>query len=319
MSKNVDLFGNEVPEVPSERRYDAGDGKTIGRSSLRDAEEETQIAAMKNWFYANYEHPEENTPYIGSEGGYQFIHGGPFEAREVLEEEFSEVVPECVLEAVIEGLDDAEWAPKIEFDYDQYLLDSIIQYTQHYQDFAEAMSNTRYLAGLQIPSPQDQHFYRILFVSIINALEAYLSDNFISNVCGEKGHLRTFVETDELFSKREILIKEMFKRADGIQEEVKAHLLKLSWHRISHSRRMFRNTLHVLFPDDIKDVEAAVRVRHDIVHRGGKKKDGSHHQITKSDIDKTARAAEELVWFIEHQMNPEAVRLPEGADEHSAF
>lgn len=315
---NVDLFGNEIPPEPE---YDLANGERIKKSSLRNADRETQADAVEHWFYANYEDPAENTPYIGSEGGYQFIHGGPFDAREELENEFSGTVPDDVIEEVVRSAErfSLEWAPRIDFDYDEYLFDSIVQYTQHYQDFAEAISNTRYLAQVEVPNPQNQHFYRILFVSVINALEAYLSDNFISTVCGNKGRLRTFVETDRFFSKGEIPVKDMFKRAEGIGAEVKAYLLKLSWHRIADGKRMFHDTLRVLFPEDSGDIEGAIRVRHDIVHRGGKKKDGSYHQITKDDIDKTARAAEELVWFIERQMNPEAVRLPEGADEHSPF
>ena len=52
------------------------------------SEENTQVRTMVLWFLANYEDPVENTPYDSAEGGYQFIHGGPYEAREELRAQF---------------------------------------------------------------------------------------------------------------------------------------------------------------------------------------------------------------------------------------
>jgi hypothetical protein len=91
MGDDQDFFRNDIPSEPT---YDIGNAKTIDRSSLPNVDAQTQMAAMENWFWANYEDPAENTPYVGSEGGYQFIHGGPFNAREELEGEFANLVAE---------------------------------------------------------------------------------------------------------------------------------------------------------------------------------------------------------------------------------
>jgi hypothetical protein len=318
MNEELDLFGNPIQP---EKMYWVNPDKQISVPSLSKADRGIQVEALKTWFFANYEDPAENTPYDGGEGGYQFIHGGPFDAHEVLNNEFAGVVPEDVIDEVVESVEHyaIEWAPRIEYDYDEYLFDSIVQYTRHYQAFAEAISNTRLLAQQEIPIPQEQHFHRILFVSVISALETYLADNFVSLVCGNQGRLRKFVETDCYFNNRMIPLKDVFKRAEGIEKEVRAYLLKLSWHRISDVRRMFFDTLNVVFPPTLEDLESAIRVRHDIVHRGGRAKDGTWHETTKEKIDKVARDAEELVWEIEQQMNPEAVRLPEGSEDGSPF
>jgi hypothetical protein len=52
---------------------------------------------IKDWFLENYEDPAENTPYCSAEGGYIYIWGGPYEADDVITEEFSGVLPEEVL------------------------------------------------------------------------------------------------------------------------------------------------------------------------------------------------------------------------------
>jgi len=56
--------------------------------------------------------PEElDSPYISAEGGYQFTHGGPYDAREELEGKFPDAAPED-LERAVELLDETctEWS-----------------------------------------------------------------------------------------------------------------------------------------------------------------------------------------------------------------
>jgi hypothetical protein len=312
---DADLLGNTIPP---EKTYWIDPDKQVSASSLRSSDRETQIEAMKLWFYARYEDPAENTPYIGSEGGYQFIHGGPYDPREALQDEFSGIVPDDVIEELTEEFEGitGEWAPR-DSGYDSDLFDSITQFTEHYRAFSELLANTRLLAQETVPFPQQQHLYRLLYLSAIIAFETYLSDNFISNVCTNKARLRKFVEIDRHFSKENISIRDIFKRTDTIERDVKEYLLNLVWHRIADASRMFLETLNVRFPDDLDFLKNAIRIRHDIVHRGGRAKDGSYHQITKDDIQKVALAVDDAVWWIERQMNPEAVRLSD--DENNGL
>ena len=56
---------------------------------------------MLNWFHSNYENPVEHTPFESREGGYIYIWGGPFNAREELEDVFSDHVPKEALDDLI--------------------------------------------------------------------------------------------------------------------------------------------------------------------------------------------------------------------------
>jgi hypothetical protein len=69
---------------------------------------------MAEWFLTNFENPAENTPW--DEGAYVYIWGGPYYAREELEEVFGELTTESAIEAAAEQIEDAEdgsleWAP----------------------------------------------------------------------------------------------------------------------------------------------------------------------------------------------------------------
>jgi len=86
---------------------------SISRAELVNADRETQLGVMRTWFFQNYEDPAERTPYESSEGGYIWIWGGPYEAREELDSEFDGVVPNDVIEELASELDSicSEWAP----------------------------------------------------------------------------------------------------------------------------------------------------------------------------------------------------------------
>lgn len=67
------------------------------------------IGEIKAWFFSNFEDPVNNCPYESGEGGYQYIWGGPYDAREEIEAEFGEVVPQAVIDEVVDELESICW------------------------------------------------------------------------------------------------------------------------------------------------------------------------------------------------------------------
>jgi hypothetical protein len=74
---------------------------------------EDRIFAIVRWFYENFEDPAQHTPYESREGGYQYVWGGPYDAREEVEGAFSGATDEEIEVAVDEIQSDGtfEWAP----------------------------------------------------------------------------------------------------------------------------------------------------------------------------------------------------------------
>jgi len=79
------------------------------RNIYRHMPREDQLAEVKKWFFSKYEDPVESCPYESREGGYQYIWGGPYDAREEIESEFGEVVDESVIDEVVSELEDQCW------------------------------------------------------------------------------------------------------------------------------------------------------------------------------------------------------------------
>lgn len=72
------------------------------------------VEKIRNWFFKNFDDPAQETPYDGREGGYFFIHGGPFDTRDIIEESFGELVSQDTIELAITTIEEdggPDWAP----------------------------------------------------------------------------------------------------------------------------------------------------------------------------------------------------------------
>ena len=136
-------------------------------------------------------------------------------------------------------------------------------------------------------------------MNVITALETYLSDFFISSISGDHGLLRKFVEANPDFKAEKIPISEVFKAAEEIEHRVKTYLMDVVWHHLARIKPMFLDTLGINFPSDMSALFKAVLVRHDIVHRNGRSKDGREHVLVEKDIADLLAIAESFAMEIE--------------------
>lgn len=93
---------------------------TITRTAFKRMGKEKQAEVAERWFRERYEDPANRTPYESAEGGYIWIYGGPFEAEEVLREEFEGVIKEDVLSDLVENLQGECWDWTHTSRYDDY-------------------------------------------------------------------------------------------------------------------------------------------------------------------------------------------------------
>jgi len=246
-------------------------------NELQRSSRDTQIDIMRNWFHANYEDPVENSPYESAEGGYLYIWGGPYDPEEELQNEFSGLVPDEVIEELANEFRDISWEwtghPEYE-EVDNYLFNSIAQTTEHNKAFEESIANVESLLAINVSEQEQKHLLRLLYVNVITAVETYLSDLFISAVGNDKSLLRRFVETTPEFKSEKISVSDVFKNIEDIEKKSRSYLMDVGWHQLRRVKPMFNDTLGISFLDDMGDLFNAVLVRHDLVHRNGKKKDG---------------------------------------------
>ncbi len=110
-----------------------GSVRGISGHSTRDVEamsSEEQIEMMVEWFHRQFEDPQNETPRDNEEGRYVYPWGGPFDASDQIQEEFSEVIDfDTMMLAVdrIQGDGTFEWAPQIGGDFYEHPEDDPVE------------------------------------------------------------------------------------------------------------------------------------------------------------------------------------------------
>ena len=261
---------------------------------------------MGTWFLANYESPAERTPYDSSEGGYIYIWGGPYETEEVIIEKFEEYVPDDVIQELVGELEQeqhcAEWTnvPR-EDDYDDYYWSVLLSNTEFHKNLVENLEQVIALLDVEVDEHLRQHYFRLLFISVITTLESFLSDGFITTVMSDTALIRKFVETNPDFATRKFALSELFHKSDVIEDEVKRYCNSIMWHNLKKIMPMYKKVLDVEFPDDLGDLFRAILMRHDIVHRNGKTINDKETLINERDVSRLIELVRSFGGHIDNQ------------------
>lgn len=136
--------------------------------------------------------------------------------------------------------------------------------------------------------------YRLLYANVIAYMEAYLCDTLKYLVFHDEDSLRLFVEKCGELGKRKLELKDIYCRKEHLRKEVKEYLDSQLYHKFDKVRKLYKNGLNI----DIGNtdaIEGAIAIRHDIVHRNGKTKDGQIRSITKKDVENIWEDVQKLI------------------------
>jgi hypothetical protein len=119
-----DHLEDDHPDLPAAAGRDTPSGFETDDDWFASADPELQRKAMRRWFRSRFWDPANDTPYNSAEGGYLYIHGGPYTAEDELYSRFGdlcgdEVIRDAIDDIESDGID--EWAPihcDPEHDYD---------------------------------------------------------------------------------------------------------------------------------------------------------------------------------------------------------
>lgn len=87
---------------------------------IREFDEDDQVRIITDWFDEQFEDPQNDTPYNNDAGGYVYLWGGPFDASDQIQEEFSNVIDfDTMMRAVeeVQASGVVEWAPQTNGDF----------------------------------------------------------------------------------------------------------------------------------------------------------------------------------------------------------
>lgn len=172
--------------------------------------------------------------------------------------------------------------------------------TKFHNNFMESMDNLDTINS----DNENPVIQRMIYSTVISAMEAYLSDTLKRNVFNREGVKRRFVKTYNVFSNDELEGKRIFDYIDKLDGKIKYHIdKKMSFHDTTLIESIYTHVLHcIVDKEKIKELKSFVSKRHDIVHRNGKDIDSNVHDISQKDIRILIRVVSEFIQDIDSQI-----------------
>lgn len=164
-------------------------------------------------------------------------------------------------------------------------------------------ASVREIQELSDSQPDNPSLQRMCYASIITAMEAYLGDILKREIFSRPAVKQLFVSSYEPFKKQKIHLAELYSKLSVIDAEIKDALDGLSLHKIETAKNIFSSTLLTEFPESsMPFLGAAVKRRHDIVHRNGKDTEGELLCIGHNDVTELVREVELFTRSIDRQI-----------------
>lgn len=182
-----------------------------------------------------------------------------------------------------------------EDDTDKDQLEAILSNTAFYRTFLDEIASLRVLNKLSVPDPKAKKtLRRHIYVGVIACLETYLSDAFINTVLSNKDYLSSFFTSFKDFREQKLSMNELLDVASKAEEIAKKAMLEVLYHNLPKVSKMYEATLNIVFPN-FSAIQKAVSIRHDLVHRNGKTKEGKEIIIDDMMIDDIISKVESFI------------------------
>jgi len=192
---------------------------------------------------------------------------------------------------------------RAESQYTEYLAYRISQNKNTYESFLTSLYEIEALTKVKMPDEQlEGSLARMLFVSVVTAMETYLSDVYLNRILGDESLLRRLVETNPDLKDNKLALGEIFTRIDSLKDEVQSYLLEVIYHNLAKIKPMYECVLSVRFPKDMGSLFRAVQKRHDIVHRGGKSKTGVATAVSMRDVIDLSKEVKSFITDLDKQV-----------------
>jgi hypothetical protein len=196
----------------------------------------------------------------------------------------------------------APWQLDKNFDFERQ-LSAIREKKNTYNKFLEEIDNVARLNQIILEdSSLSNILKRQIFISIIGILETFLSETFIRLTDKEQDYFKNFVESHPEFKKRKFELKDIFLEKEKLKDTATKIMMDTIYHNLPQVKEMFTSTFNIEFPD-IEDIYKFILERHDLVHRNGKTKEGTHVTVDDKKIDELIKVTTDFVREIALKLN----------------
>lgn len=172
-----------------------------------------------------------------------------------------------------------------------------------YRIFVRSSSGLHALARVDFTNVRlEQAQMRMLYANYIGTMEAYLCDRLISLVTYNDAALKKFLSAHKKLGTKSIPLQAILGNPSIVIEQVEEHLKSQLYHRIDVVTELYRDAFGIdVFKNSDRKIalEDAIKLRHDIVHRNGRAKDGVMISLDQSMVTRVSMLVGGLVNEIE--------------------
>lgn len=146
---------------------------------------------------------------------------------------------------------------------------------------------------------------RMVFAETVSSMEAYLGDTLLKAVQTDPSAMKRLVISDKVLSAERVSLEEILANPQIVKDKVLGYLRELLYHNLAKVEVVFRIALQInIFPD--KDLKArlykTIQLRHDVVHRNGRDKNGIEQQFPAMLVKETMTDVQAMVRHIERSL-----------------
>jgi len=146
--------------------------------------------------------------------------------------------------------------------------------------FAKDISELRTMIAENSAMSANQTYLKMVLAHAVTVLEVYLEDITKSLIASNDAHLKNTIKNVKPFCDTPFKLREISIEKDGIKKFVIGKLSENLYHDIPKTIKILSGITGKKIELSIKEACRIAVIRHDIVHRNGKNKDGDHIEIT---------------------------------------
>ena len=150
----------------------------------------------------------------------------------------------------------------------------------------------------ELPQKIKDNLYRLLYANIISKMEAFLCDTIVNYVLSCEAHKRRFVQKYEPLATQKFQMSAIYAKYENLDKIIKGALTSIVYHDIELVKKLYKNVVDIELPYT-KAIEDAIQIRHDIVHRNGKDKDGNIHNVTRVDVEILSDHVKDFIYEVD--------------------
>lgn len=125
--------------------------------------------------------------------------------------------------------------------------------------------------------------------------------------------MQKYLDAEKAFQERKFTLNNAIKMASQIKDIARKELLEMVWHKLDKVKWLYAEVLSIDL-GDIGPIASAVAIRHDIVHRNGRKREGGMHNVDAEQVFDLITQVEGLAWRVHNALNPIPAIDPEDYD-----